>query len=116
MDNDLKRSLIKLMVTIVERGKGERIAELCLREHLHFHFICLGLGTASSEILDYFGLGETAKDVVISMVPDYKVPELMPMISEQMQLKKTGARYRVYHSAFRDQRADIPGADARTKT
>ncbi len=90
MDNDLKRSLIKLMVTIVERGKGERIAELCLREHLHFHFICLGLGTASSEILDYFGLGETAKDVVISMVPDYKVPELMPMISEQMQLKKPG--------------------------
>ena len=32
MDNDLKRSLIKLMVTIVERGKGERIAELCLRQ------------------------------------------------------------------------------------
>ena len=33
MDNDLKRSLIKLMVTIVERGKGEKAHGTGILEH-----------------------------------------------------------------------------------
>lgn len=90
MSASMCKPIIKLMITIVDRGQGEKIAEICKGEHIHFHFICLGRGTASSEILDYFGLGETDKDVLISLVPDYKVSALITTISEKMHLKKPG--------------------------
>ncbi|HWQ80370.1 MAG TPA: hypothetical protein VN381_16195, partial [Anaerovoracaceae bacterium] len=90
MNRDMGRAIIKLLVTIVDRGNGQKIAEACKQEHLHFHFLCFGLGTASSEILDYLGVGETEKDVVISMTPNFKIPSLLSAVSEKMKLKSPG--------------------------
>ena len=50
---------IRLLVTIVEHGKGERITNLANARHVHFNFILHGRGTASSDILDMLGLGST---------------------------------------------------------
>ena len=50
----------KLIITIVDRGKGTKAVDLYRSHHLHFDFACLGAGTASSKILNYFGLDETA--------------------------------------------------------
>jgi len=90
MNKDLNKTVIKVIVTIVDRGKGEKVADIFMAHHLHFHYICFGLGTASSEILDYFGIGESDKDVVLSITPDYKVHELLNELTEKMQLKKPG--------------------------
>lgn len=90
MNKDFCRAFVKVIVTIVDRGKGQRVADIFLAHHLHFHFVCLGLGTAGSEILDYFGIGETDKDVVFSLVPAFKVPELLDEIVEKMQIKRPG--------------------------
>ena len=65
----MEQHLIKLLITIVDRGKGAKAAALYRSEHLYFNYICLGLGTANSEILDYFGLSETQKDVVFTPAP-----------------------------------------------
>ena len=54
---------LKLMVTIIDRDKGALAVSLFRAHHLHFDYLCMGLGTASSRILDYFGLSETEKDV-----------------------------------------------------
>ena len=43
----------KLIITIVDRGKGGKAVDLYRRHHLHFDFACLGAGTASSKILNY---------------------------------------------------------------
>jgi len=50
----------------------------------------LGKGTAKSEILDYLGLGQTEKDVVISVVHENNVRNAMNMLKEKMHLKEPG--------------------------
>lgn len=62
-------SVLKMLVTIVDRGKGAAAVSLYREQRLHFDYLCMGLGTANSKILDYFGLSETEKDVVITLGP-----------------------------------------------
>ena len=38
--------------------------------------VSFGKGTASSETLDYLGLGETDKSLVMSLSPEEKVPDV----------------------------------------
>ncbi len=81
---------IKMMVTVVDRGKGERIVALCRAAECTYNLIALGHGTANSEILGILGLGETDKDIVISIVTEDKVKGLLGMLTDEMQLKKSG--------------------------
>lgn len=90
MSDYLKKAMIKLVVTIVDRGKGDKVTKLYNEENIHFHFICYGEGTATSEILDVLGIGATDKDVVLSMVPGYKVNDLLSKITNKMNLNKAG--------------------------
>ena len=46
---------IKLLVSIVERGMGEKVVGIYRKHNVVINLICLGKGTASSEILDYLG-------------------------------------------------------------
>ena len=50
---------IKCLVIIVNRDKGEQVAELCRSYQLYFTYGILALGTAGSDLLDYLGIGET---------------------------------------------------------
>jgi len=90
MDDYLKRAMIRIVVTIVDRDKGDKVTRIYNEDHIHFHFICHGEGTASSEVLDILGLAETDKDVIFSMVPACKVRDLLSKITEKMYLHKAG--------------------------
>lgn len=81
---------IKLIVTITRRGEGSKMVDYYKRNKLHYDFICLGMGTATSEILDYLGLEETEKDVVLTMVPESKIPSVLKGITNHFQLDKPG--------------------------
>ncbi len=81
---------VKLMVTIVDRGKGERIVSMCNAEGITYNMIALGHGTANSEISEILGLGETEKDIVLSIVLEDKVKGILEQITREMQLKKSG--------------------------
>lgn len=83
-------TVIKLLVTIVDRGRGRRAADLYRAENLHFDYICLGHGTANSEILDLLGLGETDKDVVIALAPHLTLPRLLRKARERLMLDVPG--------------------------
>lgn len=81
---------IKLIVTITRRGEGSKLVDYYKRNKLHYDFICLGMGTATSEILDYLGLEETEKDVVLTMAPKSKIPSVLKGITNHFQLDKPG--------------------------
>lgn len=81
---------IKLLVTIVDRGKSKAVAKLLLKHRLPAPFTCLGMGTATSEMLDYFGIGETKKDAIFSFVPQPVLPGLLRDIEYELQLRKPG--------------------------
>lgn len=57
---------MKLIVSIVERGKGVAMQKLYTTQQVFLHLQCAGRGTATSDILDILGLGSSEKDVVLS--------------------------------------------------
>lgn len=88
MEDNIKP--IKLLVSIVNRGKGKKIEELFLEIGITYQLICLGHGTANSELLDYLGLGETDKDIVLSVVPKDQVQTALDIIKQKMHFEKPG--------------------------
>jgi len=90
VDEKHEAKKIKLMITIVDRGKGEKLTETFRENCSMFNLISLGKGTAKSEILDYLGLGQTEKDIVISLVPEEQVQSIMSILREKMHLKDPG--------------------------
>ena len=57
-----KDGRVKLLVTIVDRDKGRAAVDIYRAHKMHFDYLCMGYGTANSQILDYFGLAETKKE------------------------------------------------------
>ena len=87
---DANATRIKLIVAITRRGYGNKVVDFCKQNQLHYDFICLGSGTATSEMLDYLGLEDNKKDVVISMSPAIKVPGVLKGITDKLRLNKAG--------------------------
>ena len=83
-------SVIRLLVTIVDRGKGQGVADLLKRGGSLFHTILLGHGTAKKELLDYLGLGETEKDVVLSALSAEIGPLALRRLNQAMRLDVPG--------------------------
>ncbi|ROR27320.1 hypothetical protein EDD66_10615 [Mobilisporobacter senegalensis] len=81
---------VKLLVSIVNRGKGEKVEELLQSMEITYHLICLGHGTADSDILDYLGLGETDKDIVLSVIENDKIPLALDTLDNKLHFSKDG--------------------------
>lgn len=90
MESKCTPKKIKVLITIVDRGKGIKVTELLNEENVIYNLISLATGTAKSEILDYLGLGQTEKDLVISIVHEDDVKNIMNQLKEKMQLKEPG--------------------------
>lgn len=64
-----KSAPYKLVVTIVDRGKGSGILKLYASHGVLARCQCAGHGTATSEILDILGLGTKEKDILLGFSP-----------------------------------------------
>ena len=63
-------SELSLMVTIISRDYTKKFISLYEEKNLPVSTVTLGTGTASSEILDYFGLSGSEKSVLFHVVTD----------------------------------------------
>lgn len=57
-----------LMIAIIDRNRTREFAEFYEKYGIFVNFITLGKGTAGIEVLDYFGLENTEKSVIFSVV------------------------------------------------
>lgn len=57
---------MRVILTIVERGRGAAMIRLYTKHQVFLHCQFPGRGTATSEIMDILGLGSSEKDVVLS--------------------------------------------------
>lgn len=87
---DTSATRIKLIFTITRRGTGNAIVDFYKQNNLHYDLICHGMGTATSDILDYLGLESTEKDVVLTMAPAIKIPKILNQLAEDYHLQKAG--------------------------
>ena len=81
---------IKLLITIVDRGVGKRVVEICDSLDVKYHLTFMGRGTAKSDILDYFGLAETQKDIIFSVVLEDKVRRVLRTLTSELELDHPG--------------------------
>lgn len=61
---------IMMMFSIVSRGKAVKYMQRLSNSGIGFHLQTTAVGTAPSEMMDIFGLGNNDKDVVISLAPE----------------------------------------------
>ena len=90
MNANDKPCAIKLLVVIVDRSRTGKVMNILREEHIRFHFICLAEGTAGSEFVSLLGLNSIDKSVVFCLEPEFKIPALLSMLSEKLQLRKPG--------------------------
>ena len=81
---------VKCLVVIVNRDKGELVADICKQYQLYFTYGILALGTAGSDLLDYLGIGETDKELLFCCLPAWLEKEVMHKVAAETQIRKMG--------------------------
>jgi hypothetical protein len=84
-------TVLKLVVFIIDWKKTKVIGEVFDGAQVRFHYICKGLGTASSEVLDLLGIGATEKAVVLALEQDVMSPKLVKDVARRLGLHNPGA-------------------------
>ena len=75
---------LALLMTIIERGCGNRLTDLYTQNRVFTHLRCEGSGTATSEILDILGLGSSEKDILLSLAPVATIRALMDALEDDL--------------------------------
>ena len=83
-------SEIYLMTTITKRLTGRKMQAFYKQNELSAIFCTLGNGTATSEMLDYFGLEATEKIVMMSVVTDDTWKRVKRGLEDQVQIDVPG--------------------------
>ena len=84
--NTIKR--IKLLVAIVDRGRGEDVAATLREDGVTFNLISPAYCAAGSQIMDYLGLTSLERDMVISVVSEDISHEVLNRLLIKFDLDK----------------------------
>ena len=79
-------SQLHMMVTITNRNLTKKFIHFYKEKGLDISAITVGMGTAASEILDYFGLEGTEKSVLYHIVTDDKWREVKRELQQKMKI------------------------------
>ena len=86
-DSSIKK--LKLLITIVDRRKGEFYLDVLGQFNVNFQIALGGLGTAKSELLELLGL-EPHKVVILSVVREDLVDEVMNCLEDKFRTVRNG--------------------------
>lgn len=81
---------IKMVVIVVDYSKGEKLRAIYDDIEMPISIMTHGHGSASSEILDYLGIGERKKVVSLSLVSSKRVEEIFKKLDETLNMTKAG--------------------------
>ncbi len=80
---------IKLLITVVDRPKGEFYLDVLGQFDVNFQMVTAGQGTASSQLLELLGL-EPHKAVILSVVREDLVDEVMNCLEDKFRTVRGG--------------------------
>ncbi|MDD2189297.1 MAG: hypothetical protein PHV71_01055 [Eubacteriales bacterium] len=81
---------IKLLVAIVDRGKGDTVAEILRDSGVTFNMIAPAACDSGSDIMDVLGLSNQERDMILSVVTEDKVPAVMQKLLYKLDLDERG--------------------------
>jgi len=80
-----KTGAMKLIISFVERGQGNDLAKFYAEHNVNFNYRCVGIGTASSDLLDVLGIGSAEKDVIFSLASRVNAERLMARLTDSLR-------------------------------
>ena len=87
--NDAAIKKLKLLITIVDRPKGEFYLDVISQFDVNYQMVIGGLGTASSELVELLGL-EPHKAVVISVIREELAETVMECLEDKFATIRGG--------------------------
>ena len=79
-------SPVRCMVTIVDRGKGDRVVDLCRARHVAVQLVMLGHGTAAKSMLDLLGIESTEKRIIMTVANSEKAQQFIKDMRQQLYI------------------------------
>ena len=80
-----KPGAMKLIISFVERGQGNDLARFYAEHNVNCNFRSVGVGTASSDLLDVLGIGSAEKDVIFSLASQVNAERLMARLKDSLR-------------------------------
>ena len=88
--NGLSSNRLEILITVVDRRKGEFSADMIQSFDVNMQLFCLGRGTAKAEIMRYLGLADSQKAVIISVIREDKIKSALSALEEKFSTIKNG--------------------------
>ena len=79
---------MKLLITVVLRGKGETVCKELKNYQADFSVVFLGEGTASNQMMEYFSLDSKEKDVVFSIIHQGDEEKILELLEDKFKLSE----------------------------
>ena len=89
-DRALAPKKLKLLVTVVDKGKSDFYVDLLHTMEANLQLKLNAQGTAGSEMLHYLGLEENEKCVLFSIIREDRAGEIMQTLKEKFETVRGG--------------------------
>ena len=81
---------LKLLITISEERHEKQLTKIYDKYNIGLRTVINASGTATSSLLNYFGLTETQKFVNLAVIPDYLEKDILKQIDEELKIQNPG--------------------------
>jgi hypothetical protein len=80
----------KLLITITDKNKNNKIINLYKKYNINYSIELNGHGTASNSMLEYFGLEEIQKKIILSVIPYNIEGKLLEDLHKKIKIYEPG--------------------------
>ena len=80
----------KMLLTITDKNKNRKIINLYKKHNVKYSLVLNGSGTASGSLLEYFGLEDIEKKIIISIIPETLEGTLMYDLHKKIKIYEPG--------------------------
>ncbi len=87
-DKEFKIKKLKFLILIVNKYQGDYYVNKFFKLGVSACFMANGLGTATREIYNVLGVGETKKDVIFALIKEDLINDIKKIISEKFNVSK----------------------------
>lgn len=89
-NNTVTENRLELLITTVDRSKGEYYIDLIQSFDVNMQFVALGQGTADAKLLSRLGFTDNAKTVIFSVIQESKLKDALETLEEKFRTIKNG--------------------------
>ena len=74
---------LMMLITVVQKGKGTFFADFIKTFDANLQIAIVGTGTADSDLVEFLGLKDSRRSIIISIVREERVDEIMEALEER---------------------------------